>query len=99
MNLTNHISSLMATARMHGAGARMQNVNEARFGLASQVGANSGSGDVPSLATQDKALTLQGAQAQTNYLVAQAMLEGAQERKQKDQEFRQRLMAAGSLYP
>jgi hypothetical protein len=53
---------------------------------------------VASLAAQDKALTLQGIQAQTNYLVSQAMQEGAQNLKKQHQELNERLRANGAIF-
>jgi hypothetical protein len=55
-------------------------------------------GSVASLAAQDKALTLQGLQAQTNYQVSQAMLEGAENLKKKHKELNDRLIANGAIF-
>lgn len=68
--------SLLNTTNSLNAAQGIQNVNQARLGLANSATENMTFGQIADLAAQDKALTLQGAQNQTNYLATTTM-EGA----------------------
>ncbi len=72
--------------------------NQARMALANTAPTDGNPASVASLAAQDKALTLQGISAQTNYLVAQAMQEGGRGLLKKNFEQRQRMMDSGALF-
>lgn len=87
------IMSMMATNMAYQSANIMFGANQAMTDLA-----NNPTGDISTLASQDKALALQAASAQTNYLVAQAMQESAQALRKKNQEQRQRLMDNGALF-
>ncbi|WMU93305.1 hypothetical protein EMOOHJMP_00111 [Microcystis phage MaAM05] len=90
-------SPLPTLLAIDSAGAAF-GANQARMGLANTAPADGNPATVASLAAQDKALALQGISAQTNYLVAQAMLEGRQERRKKESEQEQRMMANGAIF-
>lgn len=89
--------SMNATNMAYGSAGVMFGSNQARMGLANDSGLES-QGEVASLAAQDEALTLQGVQAQTNYLVSQAILEGADNLKKKHKELNDRLIADGAVF-
>jgi hypothetical protein len=90
--------SMAATNLAYNSAGLMFGANQARMGLANSATGMESQGDIASLAAQDKALSLQGIQAQTNYLVSQAMQEGAQNLKKKHQELDERLRANGAVF-
>jgi hypothetical protein len=92
------LMSMQATNLAYSSAGLMFGANQARMGLANGVTGNESQAEVASLAAQDKALTFQGIQAQTNYQVSQAMLESAQNLKKKNQEQKERLMANGAIF-
>jgi hypothetical protein len=90
--------SMNATNLAYGSAGVMFGANQARLDLANSASGMESQGSVASLAAQDKALTLQGLQAQTNYQVSQAMLEGAENLKKKHKELNDRLIANGAIF-
>jgi len=56
------------------------------------------SSDPVALQRMEKALMFQGIQAHTNYLVAQARLEGAQRLRKEQTDLDRRLMDAGAIF-
>lgn len=90
--------SLFATNLAHSGATGMFGVNQSRLALANGVTGNESQGDIASLAAQDKALTLQGIQAKTQYEVAQALQDTATRMKKKNEETRQRMLENGVLF-
>ncbi|MEM0950884.1 MAG: hypothetical protein AAGI66_01920 [Cyanobacteria bacterium P01_H01_bin.74] len=87
------VSAMRASALASNSAFRTQGINQARLGLANNAPQFGATGN-----SLDKALTLQGIQAQTNYLAAQAMQSGNATARQKDLEQRSRLQADGVLF-
>ncbi len=90
--------SMFATNLAYNSAGTLFGANQARMDLANSATGGESMSDVASLQAQDKALSLQGAMAQTNYLVSQAMLEGAQSLRKKNQEQRERMLQNGALF-
>ncbi|HEY9744667.1 MAG TPA: hypothetical protein V6C99_00460 [Oculatellaceae cyanobacterium] len=84
---------LYATNLSHDAANAMFGAAEARMSLANSATPAS---DPTALARMDKALQLQGIQAQTNYQVSQAMLESSRRMLRQHEETRRKLMEAGA---
>ena len=89
------IMSMQATNLAYSSAGSMFGANQDRMALANSA---SPSSDPISLASQDKALAMQSAMAQTNYQVSQAMFAGAQNMKKKNQEQRERMLQNGVLF-
>jgi hypothetical protein len=92
------ITSMFATNLGYNSVATQFGANQSRTALANSVTGGESLGETASLASQDKALTLQGIQAQTNYQVALAMQEGAANLRKKNQEQRERMLQNGSIF-
>lgn len=90
--------SLFATNLAYDSAGVMFGANQARMGLADSVTGGESPASAASLQAQDKALTLQGIQAQTNYQVALAMQEAAQNLQKKNEEQRIRMIQNGALF-
>lgn len=90
--------SMFATNLAYSSAGAMFGVNQSRMGLANNVTGNESMGEVASIASHDKALAMQGAMAQTNYQVAQAMQEGAAKLKKEHQEQRERMLQNGVIF-
>ncbi|WP_373531999.1 hypothetical protein [Vampirovibrio sp.] len=96
--ITPLIASMFATNLSYGSAATMFGANQSRAALANSATGTASIGESTSLASQDKALSLQGIQAQTNYQVALAMQEGASNLRKKNQELRERMLQNGALF-
>lgn len=90
--------SLLPTSLAIDSASAAFDANEARMALANQAPADGNPATAASLASMDKALSLQGVQAQVNYQVAQAMQEGARGLLKKNAEQRQRMIENGALF-
>lgn len=86
-------SLLYATNLTYNSANTLFGSMDAQTSLAASVGPAS---DVVALHQVDQALRLQGIQAQTNYLVGQAMQTSAQQMLKQHEEMRERLMKAGA---
>jgi hypothetical protein len=73
----------------------VQGLNQSRLALANSASPQFGQAEVASLQAQDKALELDGIRSQTNYQVAQAMAETANNLKKKEAE---RRANSGSIF-
>lgn len=98
MNLTSHIMSLQATNLMHNAQQTMFGANRKRMELAGGVTGTESMQDIARLAQVDKAIMLQGLQAQIRFQAAQAMMETAARLRESDKKLDERLRAAGAIF-
>jgi pyrroline-5-carboxylate reductase len=80
-----------------GAGA-MMGVNQDRMALANGVTGSESPATMASLGAMDKAFELQGAQAKTNYEVAQVMQQAAAKMKEKNLEHRRTMLENGVIF-
>lgn len=90
--------SLYATQLAHQSTTALFGATTARQELANQVSGAESPQATHDVAQMDRALSLQGIQAQSNYLVAQAMLDSAQKLKQSNQKLAERLRENGALF-
>lgn len=93
-----HYMGLYAAALSSNSSFGVQNINQSRLGLANSASPHFGQTEVSSLHAQDKALTLQGLNAQMNYQVAQALMSSAQKLKEQEKKQRENALASGSIF-
>ena len=106
MGLAGGLGALQyATQLSFGSAGGMMAVNQSREALADGVGnqvafgGGLSSAQTADVGQMDKALEMQGAMDQTNYLVAQALFGRAKAQQKKDHQLREQLMADGALFP
>ncbi len=92
------IMSMYATNLGYDSAANMFGANQARLDLANGGTGYESQAGVASLAAQDKALKFAGIQAQTNYQVAMALQDSAQNLRRKNQEQKERMLANGAIF-
>lgn len=96
--ITPLIASMFATSLSYDSAATQFGANQSRATLANSATGGESISQITSLAAQDKALSLQGIQAQTNYQVALAMQEGATSLRKKNQAQRERMLQSGVTF-
>jgi hypothetical protein len=96
--ITPLIASMFATYVSYDSAANRFGTNQSRAALANSATGGESTGETTSLAAQDRALSLQGIQAQTNYQVALAMQEGATSLRKKNQAQRERMLQSGAIF-
>jgi len=92
------IMSMYATSLGYDSAATIFGANQTSMGLANGVTGYESQSEVASLAAQDKALKFAGIQAQTNYQVAMALQDSAQNLRRKNQEQKERMLANGAIF-
>lgn len=108
MSLSNMMALYMAVGGTHYYGNRMFQTHQDRMALANQAAKAVGFGatiplapplgSVEAIQGMDRALELQGIQAQVMYQANQAMLEAAQNRLKKEFEAQRQRIANGGMF-
>jgi hypothetical protein len=93
-----YVGMMQATAQNYQFASTMQNTNQDRMALAGGVQPYMSQQSIAQLAEMDKALTLQGIQAQVMYEATQAMQEANRARLKKEFEARAARAKEGYLY-
>jgi len=91
-------AALDATSLAFGSVSAIQASNQNGMALANGVTGRETMGQVAALGSIDRFMALQGAAAQSNYLAAIAMQEGAGTLQKKNSEQRARMIANGALF-
>lgn len=90
--------SMYATNLSSDSAATMFGANQSRMDLAGGMTGGESQGQIASVAAQDKALMFAGNNARMHYEVAQAMQQGADNLRRKNQEQKERMLANGAVF-